>query len=241
MRRSIPAACAATFLALSCTENLPSGPGTFVAQLKIVVPHDTVVVGDTSVAQAQALDASGNRIQSLAFVWSSADSGIVGLVTPASPDTSAGRVRRLVGGRTGRSNVSLSLPDPRFVSSPTTRSETVVLGGVRVLTTHDSTLTAVNDTAVAVAAGLVRVNGTLVPKGGQGVRWVHLGGHTSVVVLGIRRATSRNRTGRIRSSRRRISVWRAPSARTPLSRASTRRSRLRSRRTCCARGASAIR
>jgi hypothetical protein len=184
MRRSIPAVCAVAFVALSCAENLPNGPQTFLAQLKIVVPHDTLVVGDSSAAQAQALDASGNRIQSLAFSWASADSGIVGLATPASPDTSAGRIRRFVGSRIGRSNVTLSLPDPRFVSTPTSRVETVVVGGVRILTTHDSTLTAINDTAVAVAAGLVRVNGALVARGGQGVKWVHLGSHTTVVTLG---------------------------------------------------------
>jgi hypothetical protein len=184
MRRSIPAVSAVAFVAMSCAENLPNGPQTFLAQLKIVVPHDTLVVGDSSAAQAQALDASGNRIQSLAFSWASADSGIVGLATPASPDTSAGRIRRFVGQRIGRSNVTLSLPDPRFVSTPTSRVQTVVVGGVRILTTHDSTLTAINDTAVAVAAGLVRVNGTLVARGGQGVKWVHLGFHTTVVTLG---------------------------------------------------------
>ncbi len=184
MRRLIPLVGAAVFVVLSCDENLPSGPQTFVAQLKIAVPHDTLVVGDSNAAQAQALDASGNRIQSLAFTWSSTDSSIVGLVSPASPDTSSGRARRLVGQRTGHSNVSIALADPRFTSSPISRTETVVVGGVTVLTTHDSTLNAISDTGVAVAAGLVRVNGALVPRPGEGIRWIHLGSHTATVAKG---------------------------------------------------------
>jgi Invasin, domain 3 len=184
MRRSIPLACAAIFIALSCDENLPSGPQTFTAQLAIVVSHDTLVVGDSNVAQAQAIDAAGHRIQSLSFTWSSADSGVVGLLAFGSPDTSSGRARRLVGQRTGRASVSIALADPRFASTPASRNETVVVGGVRVLTTHDSTLTAINDTAFAIAAGLVRANGALVPRAGEGVRWVHQGSHTATVGQG---------------------------------------------------------
>jgi hypothetical protein len=184
MRRSIPLACAAFVLVLSCDENLPSGPSTFAAQLRIAVSHDTLVVGDTNAAVAQALDNSGHQIESLAFTWTSVDSSTVGFASPGSPDTSSGRARRLVGKKTGRSGVSIALPDPRFVSSPASRTETVVVGGVRVLTTHDSTLSAINDTGVAVAAGLVRVNGQLVPRAGEGVRWIHQGSHTAVVTSG---------------------------------------------------------
>ncbi len=94
MRRSIPLAGAAMFVALSCNENLPTGPQTFAAQLSITVSHDTFVVGDSSVAQAQAIDAAGNRIQSLTFTWSSTDSGVVGLASPGNPDTSNGRAQK---------------------------------------------------------------------------------------------------------------------------------------------------
>jgi len=184
MRRLIPLVGATVLVVLSCDENLPSGPQTFAAQLKIAVSHDTLVVGDSNAAQAQALDAAGNRIQSLSFTWTSTDSGTVGLASPASPDTSSGRARRLVGQRTGHANVSIALTDPRFASNPVSRTETVVVGGVTVLTTHDSTLSAINDTGVAVAAGLVRVNGALVPRPGEGVRWVHLGSHTVTVAKG---------------------------------------------------------
>lgn len=173
---------AAVAAALSCTENLPTGPSTFGAVLRIVVPHDTIVVGDSSAAQAQALDGQGRVIQSLSFAWSSADSGVVSLAIPAA-DT-AGHARTLIGRQPGRANVTVSLADPRFVTTAVSRTETIVLGGVRVLTTHDSTLTALNDTAVAVAAGLVRQNGALVPRAGQGVRWVQHGSHTAVVIQG---------------------------------------------------------
>jgi len=178
------AAVAPLFFALSCTENLPNGPNTFGATIKITVPHDTLVVGDSSAAQAVATDDNGRVIQSLSFNWTSADSTIVGFASPVTDDATAGRTRSLIGRRTGRAVVTLALPDPRFVVSNVTRTETVVVGGVRILSTHDSTLTAVNDTARAIAAGLVRSNGALVTRVSQGVRWVHLGSHTTVVGTG---------------------------------------------------------
>jgi hypothetical protein len=184
MRRSIPLVGAAVLFVLSCDENLPTGPEAFAAQVKIVVSHDTLVVGDSNAAQAQAIDASGNRIQSLSFIWFSTDSSIVGLASPASPDTSSGRGKTIIGQHTGRATVAVGLGDRRFEAISASRTETVVVGGVSVLTTHDSTLTAINDTGVAVAAGLVRVNGALVARPNEGVRWVHLGSHTVTVAKG---------------------------------------------------------
>ena len=170
----------------SCTENLPSGPDTFGASIKILVPRDTIVVGDSSAAQAQALDTQGHAIQGLKFTWTSAAPTILDFATPATetPDGTAGRTKTFVGKFPGRSLVTLALPDPRFVVTNATRNETVVVGGVRILTTHDSTLTAVNDTVRAIAAGLVRVNGALVTRASQGIKWTHLGSHTSVIGSG---------------------------------------------------------
>jgi hypothetical protein len=173
------------FLAVSCNENLPSGPNTFGATIKINVTHDTLVVGDSSVAQAVATDDNGRTIQSLTYTWTTADGTIVGLADPgSSADATAGRTRTLVGKKTGHSIVTLGLPDSRFVVSNVARNETVVVGGVRVLSTHDSTLTAVNDTGFAIAAGLVRSNGALVTRVSQGLRWTHLGSHIAVVGAG---------------------------------------------------------
>jgi hypothetical protein len=178
-------AIAPLFVVLSCSENLPNGPNTFAVTIKISVPHDTLVVGDSSTAQAVATDGSGNTIQGLTFGWASADSSVVGFAAPdATPDATSGRTRRLIGRRAGRSVVTLSLPDPRFVVSNAARTETAVVGGVRILSTHDSTLTAVNDTGFAIAAGLVRSNGALVTKVSQGIRWIHLGSHTTTVGAG---------------------------------------------------------
>jgi len=178
-------AIAPLLFTLSCNENLPSGPDTFATAISISVPHDTLVVGDSSTARAVATDAGGRTIQSLTFDWTSADSAIVGFGTPAStPDASSGRLRTLIGRHAGRAVVTLSLPDPRFSVANTPRTETVVVGGVRILTTHDSTLTAVNDTGVAMAAGLVSSNGALVNGKSQGIRWIHIGSHASLVGTG---------------------------------------------------------
>jgi hypothetical protein len=178
-------AIAPLFVAASCNENLPSGPNTFGATIKISVAHDTLVVGDSTAAQAVATDDNGRTIQSLTYTWTSADGTILGLADPGSnAEATAGRTRTLVGKKTGRSVVTLALPDSRFVVSNVTRNETVVVGGVRVLSTHDSTLTAVNDTGFAIAAGMVRSNGALVTRVSQGLRWIHFGSHTTVVGTG---------------------------------------------------------
>ncbi|HTI64741.1 MAG TPA: invasin domain 3-containing protein [Gemmatimonadaceae bacterium] len=173
-------------LVVSCSENLPSGPEQFVAQLKIVVPHDTLIVGDSSTAQAQAFDEAGFQVSGLTFNWASASTAILGLASPSSgtADASSGRTQVFIGSKPGQSVVTLSLPDSRFTTTNATRGQTVVVAGVRILSTHDSTLTAVNDTAVAIATSLVHVNGASVNRASQGIRWVHLGAHTTVVGQG---------------------------------------------------------
>lgn len=178
------AAAALLFIALSCTENLPNGPATFGAAIKIVVPSDTIIVGESSAAQAQATDADGHVVQSLSFTWTSADSTIVGFAAPVTGDADAasGRTRSLLAKRTGRSIVTLALPDPRFTVSSVTRTETAVLSGVRVLSSHDTTLSAINDTAVAIGVGLV--NKALIGRVSTGLKWIHLGTHTTVVGTG---------------------------------------------------------
>ena len=61
--RAAAATIAAIVVGSSCTENLPNGPVTFSGvTLSIVVPHDTLLVGDVSTAQARATDAAGNVI-----------------------------------------------------------------------------------------------------------------------------------------------------------------------------------
>ena len=170
----------------SCSENLPSGPEQFVAQLKIAVPHDTLVVGDSSTAQAQAFDEAGFAVSGLTFDWASASNAILGLAAAASGsvEQTSGRTQILVGNRPGQSVVTLTLPDSRFTTTAATRTQTVVVAGVRVLSTRDSTLTAVNDTGFAIATSLVHVNGASVNRASQGIRWTHLGAHTTMVGAG---------------------------------------------------------
>ena len=168
----------------SCDENLPISPTTFSAQLAIVVPHDSIVVGDSSAALAKATDNAGHQILALKFGWTSGDSSVVGFATAADSEFLSGRSRTLIGKRPGHAVVSLALPDTRFVVPIGTRTTTVVVGGVRVLTSHDSILTAINDTGVAIAASLVKQNGGLVTRPSLGVHWTHLGQHTTVVGTG---------------------------------------------------------
>ncbi|HVT41257.1 MAG TPA: hypothetical protein VHE78_19630, partial [Gemmatimonadaceae bacterium] len=168
-------------LMLSCDEKLPTGPDTFTAQLAFLIPHDTLVVGDSSLARAQTTDATGRQILSLVYGWTSADTTILGL---AASNVRGDTTRRLVGRRTGRSLVTLALADARFVVSPVTRTQTVVVDGVGLVTSRDTTLTAINDTAVVMASGFVHFNGVRVRKASQGIRWIHLGLHVAVIGQG---------------------------------------------------------
>lgn len=179
---------AAVVAGTSCNENLPSGPNTFSARLTIVAAHDTTVVGDATNLTAQATDANGHLIQDLKYTWASADTTILGVATattvPPATGDSAGHVKTFRGKHAGLTSVTLSLNDARFATSSVARNQAVVVGGVGVFSSHDTTLTAVNDTALAIGFGLIHVNGALTKSGGQGIRWTHLGVHTSVVGSG---------------------------------------------------------
>jgi hypothetical protein len=183
LRWSRPAMFAAATLAvlLSCEENLPTGPDAFTARLEIGVTSDTIVVGDSSKAQARAVGPNGVLISDLTFSWTTSNGATLGL---ASSDEASARTRTLVAIKPGQSVVTLSLPDKRFTTTSATRNETVVVGGVKVLSTRDSTLTAINDTGTAIATSLVKVNGALVNRASQGIRWIHQGTRTTVVGTG---------------------------------------------------------
>src|SRR5689334_347386 len=142
----VPVACLAVLL--SCDENLPTGPDAFAARLEIGVTSDTIIVGDSSKAQARALGPSNVLISGLTFNWTSSSPATLGL---ASSDDAAARTRTLVAVRAGQSVLTLALPDKRFTATNATRNETVVVAGVKVLSSRDSTLSAVNDTAAAIA------------------------------------------------------------------------------------------
>ena len=171
-------------LALACNENLPIGPQNFGATLVMKVAHDTIVIGDSSLASATAADIQGRTIQALTYVWKSADSSTVGFAATATPDATQGASRMLVAKKAGLAGITVSLPDFRFSASPVTRTQVGVVGGVRVLSTHDTTLTSVKDTGVAIAAGLVRLNGQLVTRVSTGVHWNHIGAHVTIVGQG---------------------------------------------------------
>ena len=183
IRISRPALFAAATLTvlLSCDENLPSGPDAFAVRLEIGVTSDTIIAGDSSKAQARAIGPNGGLISDLTFNWTTSSPATLAL---ASSDQPAGRTRTLIAVKPGQSVVTLALPDERFTTTNATRNATVVVAGVKVLSSHDSTLTAVNDTGFAIATSLVKNNGALVNRASQGIRWIHQGTRTTVVGTG---------------------------------------------------------
>ena len=166
---------------VSCDENLPTGPDSFAAHLEIGVTSDTIVVGDSSKVQARAFGPSGVLISDLTFNWTSSSTGTLGL---ASADPANGHTRTLIGVKPGQAVITLALPDKRFTTDNATRNQTVVVGGVKVLSSRDTTLSAVNDTGFAIATSLVKNNGALVNRASQGIRWIHQGTRTTVVGTG---------------------------------------------------------
>src|SRR5512138_515503 len=105
--RAVLLAFASLFTVVSCEENLPNGPDRFPAQLRIVVPRDTIVVGDSNRAQAQAIDANGHLVTGLTFKWTSSNNSVVGLGIPPTTDADAvaGRTNSLISVRAGQATV----------------------------------------------------------------------------------------------------------------------------------------
>ena len=142
----------ALFAIVSCDENLPNGPDRFPAQLKIVVPRDTIVIGDSNPAQAQAIDANGHLVTGLTFKWTVTNNQVVALGAPPTSDADAvaGRTNSLISVRAGQATVTLELSDSRFTAASVTRTQTVVVAGeqynnlLRLIQNHVPTTVRVN-------------------------------------------------------------------------------------------------
>lgn len=165
-------------LVWACQENLPSGPDTITVAMSVTGWKDTLVVGATNVATAKTVDGLSREIQDLHYAWSFTDSTVARFTIDAStPGKSV-----VTGLKPGATTASVSLPDARFVVTPVTKNLRVVIAGLAVLSAHDTTLTAINDTARAIAGSLVQSGTGLVSRAGQGIKWIQRGaGAVSVV------------------------------------------------------------
>ena len=94
---------AAMTVVLSCNENLPTGPDAFAARLEITVKSDTIIVGDSSKAQARAIGPNNVLISDLTFDWTTSSAATLGL---ASSDEASARTRTLVAIKPGQSVVT---------------------------------------------------------------------------------------------------------------------------------------
>lgn len=162
----------------ACKENLPSGPDTITVAMSVTAWQDTLVVGRTKVATAKTMDGLNREVQGLHYTWSFADSTIARFTTDsATPGSSV--VTAL---KPGATTATVSLPDARFVVAPITKNLRVVIAGLSVLSAHDTTLTAINDTARVIAGSLVQSGTGLVTRAGQGIKWIQRGAGTVSVI-----------------------------------------------------------
>lgn len=162
----------------ACKENLPSGPDSFSVAMSVTAWSDTLVVGEAKTATAKTVDGASREIQGLHYTWTFADTSIARFTTDAA-NAGSSVVTAL---KPGAATATLALPDSRFVVSAVTKNLKVVIGGLVVASAHDTTLTAVNDTATVIAGSLVRVSGALVSRPGQGVKWTKKGPGAVAVV-----------------------------------------------------------
>lgn len=161
----------------ACQENLPDGPPTFTATMSMSAWPDTLIVGDVKPATVKTLDTQSREVLGLEYLIRVADTSFASFAfVGTNPNTGA-----VTGRKTGTTSATITLIDNRFVVSPLTKSIRVVVGGVSILSAHDTTLTAINDTATAVAASVIKVSGANAYRAGQGVRWVHLGNNVAVI------------------------------------------------------------
>jgi hypothetical protein len=162
----------------ACNENLPTGPDTFTVSMVVSAWSDTVVVGDSKTTLVKTTDPQNREIQGLHYSFKFADSTIASFTQDAS-NTNAAVVTAL---KAGATTATISLPDTRFTVPAVTKNLKAVVSAIAILSAHDTTLTAVNDTAKAVAASQVKSGGASVYRAGQGLKWVHKG--TNVTVVG---------------------------------------------------------
>ena len=155
----------------ACQENLLSGPTEFGATLSMPAWTDTIIVGDVKTATAKVIDAQSREIQNLTYHWAALDTSLAHFAVSAT----SGNSITVTAAKPGATTVTLSMPDQRFVVTSIAKTLTVVIGGLAVSTSHDTTLTAIGDTARVFASSLVKASGVLVSRSGQGIKWVQKG------------------------------------------------------------------
>jgi hypothetical protein len=178
-RGQLVAVAAAALTLWSCKENLPTGPDSFSVALSVTGWSDTIVVGDTRSATVVAKDGAGRAISGLSYTWTVNDPTVAALV---ANDTSSGRTRGLTALKPGPATATIALTDPRFVVPNLTKTVLSVAAGMAVLSSKDTTMTAINDTIRLIGTGYVRTNGVATAKAGLGLRWSRQGSGATTLI-----------------------------------------------------------
>ena len=195
-RAALLLAAGAAGVGAACNEDFVTGPRDNAVTLELAGWADTVVLGDARTLRVRVLDARGREVVGVATqldVATAAGSAAgaagaavlearlnaAGASTARLAVTSATDSIAVAAARPGTAGVVLTLLDPRFTTTAVQKTATVVVAGVRAATAHDTTLTALGDTAIAVATALAR-QGTgpaadYLPAPAQGVTWTRRG------------------------------------------------------------------
>jgi hypothetical protein len=194
-RAALLLAAAAAGVGAACNEDFVTGPRDNTVTLELAGWADTVVLGDVRTVRVRVLDAQGREVVGVPTQLDIAAAGAAGARTGTAvlesrlnaAGASAARLGvasatdsvALAAAGPGAATAVLTLLDPRFTTTAVQRTATVVVAGVRAATAHDTTMTALGDTSVAVATALARqgtgAGADYLPVPGQGVTWTRRG------------------------------------------------------------------
>ena len=177
LRRRLGIVVAAGAVVVACNEDFVTGPGQPAVTIALRNWSDTLVLGDRRPVGIVVLDSKGREIVGARVRLTLSAPTVLG--ADVSSVATGGTVN-LSPQRTGITDISLALDDPRFDPATKLVRGTVVTAGVRLISARDTTVTSVGDTSLVLASALGRsdasASATLFPIAGQGVSWTRLGG-----------------------------------------------------------------
>jgi hypothetical protein len=167
---------------LGCQDDFASGPTHFTGALELRNWADTLVIGDRHSMTARLLDEQGREVLDRTFDWTVTDPSVLTLSASSTGDGDSVRVTTV---RPGATQVAVvHLVDPQFEAGTASKLVSVVVAGVAV-TTPDTTLAAVGDTAIVLGSALGHDSlGATVPLAGLGITWTKSGTATALTGAG---------------------------------------------------------
>jgi adhesin/invasin len=173
-------------IVVACNEDFVTGPRGAELTLALRNWSDTLVLGESRPVGVLVLDSKGREVIGARVRVSIVAPTVLGtrLDTATAPIGSAVDAIsssdgvQLAPRRTGTSQITVTLADPRFPPATLTLRATIVAAGLRLMSARDTIVTSIGDSSLARASALARAgvgpSAALVTAAGQDVVWSRL-------------------------------------------------------------------